>query len=339
MHLYYPKYTHVYIIISMPKRRIKFMKKGLKAACITAAGVAGITALSAEAITYLLSHKKANLDFLFKNDKKPSEAEISLKKSRLEDRRWVLMQGLSYYTITSSDALKLNGYLLKADVPTDKYVFCIHGYRATGIAEFDSIARFYHNLGLNVFMIDQRSCGDSEGTYITYGAKEQEDCMLWLKFMLATFGKDIKIILHGVSLGSATVMMMCGNKLPDNVKFAICDCGYATAKSQLTHNFCQYKVPADLAYNLFRHTCKVQEGYDPSDVNPVTAMENCQVPVIFAHGEDDDFVPYQMVYAVYDACASDKKKLIIVPGATHAKAFFTGCALKNEITKWVQEMM
>ena len=320
------------------------MKKQIKAACITLGAAAGFMALSAEVITYLLSHRKANMDWLFKDDKKKGDntasdgAEDALANKRLEDRKWLLMQGLSYYTITSNDGLKLTGYLLRADEATDKYVFCIHGYRNRGINEYDSISRFYHDLGFNVFIIDQRSCGESEGTYITYGARESEDCMLWLDFMLSEFGNDIKIILHGVSLGSATVMMMCGRTLPENVAFAVCDCGYATLKSQLDHNFCDYKLPAELSYEMFRLTSRIQAGYDPDKVSPVAAMERCEIPVIFAHGEADDFVPYHMVYAVYDACAAKRKKLITVPGAAHARAFFTGSALKDEIAAWVSEL-
>lgn len=315
------------------------MKKSAKIALIGAAAASAATISAAEAIHFLLSSKNADISFLFKNEPAPDEYENALIQKRKADREWIKEYGLTEYTISSYDQLALRGYLLSADEPTDKYAFCVHGYRSTGLTEFDSIMRFYHEQGINVFFIDQRACGNSEGTNITYGMKERIDCMFWLNFMLNEFGNDIKILIHGVSMGSATVMMMCGSKLPENVKFAICDCGYATLKSQLLYNFGQHHMPPELSYKLYRATCKSQQKFDPDACQPVTAMESCTIPVIFAHGKADDFVPYEMVYAVYDACASDWKKLVSVDGAAHAKSFFKSNELKQEIVSAIKEFM
>ena len=316
------------------------MKNPIGKIAIAAGTVAGVSLAAGEVIAYLLSHRKADLDFIFHDSTKElNEFETKLKEDRRADREWVQSLEPLEYSIVSDDGHKLYGYLLKAEKPTDKYVFCIHGYRATGIIEYDSIIRFYHELGLNVFYIDQRACGKSEGTYITYGGKEMRDCLVWLDFMLCSFGRDIKIALHGVSLGSATTMLLLGSDLPENVKFATCDCGYASVKGQLMHNFKQYKMPAKLSYLLYRIVCIMQLGYDPEKTSPVNAVERCNIPVIFAHGEADDFVPYGMVYAVYDACASKNKTLISVPGAEHARAFFVNDDLKNAIKKYIGKYM
>ena len=39
---------------------------------------------------------------------------------------------------------------------------------------------------------------------------------------------DAKIILHGISMGGATVMMCAGENLPSNVKGIVDDCGYTS---------------------------------------------------------------------------------------------------------------
>jgi len=315
------------------------LNKLIKKALFAAGSAAGIALAYSETIHFLLSHRKADLGFIFNDDTEPSDFEKELKNSRQADKEWILEKGLSEYTITSSDGLALKGYLLPAERKTDKYVFCIHGYRMTGLAEYDSIIRFYHSLNINVFFIDQRSCGRSEGSYITYGAKEHKDCLLWLSFMLNEFGNNIKIILHGISLGSATTMLVCGEELPDNVKFAICDCGYASVKGQLMHNFKQYKMPAVLSYNAYRLSSILHGNGDPEKTAPVLAMENCRLPVIIAHGEEDTFVPFDMVYAIYDACPSENKKLITVPGAEHARAFFVNDDIKNSIKEYIIRFM
>lgn len=316
------------------------MKSSIKKIILGAGAAAGLVAASGETIAFLLSHRKANLDFIFKDDEKElSEFESALRDHRKADREWITSMNPKEYRIVSDDGLMLSGYLLSADTPTDQYVLCVHGYRMTGITEYDSIIRFYHDMGVNVFYIDQRACGNSEGEYITYGGLEQFDVLKWIDFMTNEFGKDIKISLHGISLGSATTMLVLGHELPENVKFAVCDCGYASVKSQLLHNFAQNKMPPTLSYSLYRLTSKYRIGVDPDKTSPVEAMENCHIPVIFAHGEADTFVPFEMVYAVYDACGSEDKKLITVPGAEHARAFFINNDIKNAIREYYKKYM
>jgi fermentation-respiration switch protein FrsA (DUF1100 family) len=49
-------------------------------------------------------------------------------------------------------------------------------------------------------------------------------------------------------------------------------------------------------------------------------MGACKLPVIFFHGDADDFVPYYMSKAVYDACAGPKR-LVVIPGADHGLSY------------------
>ena len=61
------------------------------------------------------------------------------------------------------------------------------------------------------------------------------------------------------------------------------------------------------------------------DVHAATcpqALSQCRVPVLFIHGTDDRFVPVEMTYENYKACASPKR-LLIVPGAQHGMSYPT----------------
>ena len=62
-------------------------------------------------------------------------------------------------------------------------------------------------------------------------------------------------------------------------------------------------------------------------------MTACKVPVFFIHGTDDDFVPVEMTYENYKACASEKR-LLIVPGAGHGMSYVLD---KEEYEKVVLE--
>lgn len=298
-------------------------------------GIATIGFAGAKTLLYLMSDRNGNVDFLFSGEESEHNRTIRLKRE--EDYYWLINQPLEHYYMTSRDGLKLHASLLRANSPSDKYVLAVHGYRCNGNKEFDSISRFYLEHGINVFMIDHRASGESEGRYITYGAKESEDCMDWLNFMLSNFGSDISIILHGCSMGSATVMLLTGNVLPDNVKFAVSDCGYSTLKGQLYHNFSQYKMIPKLFYPLYRQAAILQADFDPDEVKPIEAVSKCLVPMIFAHGKNDDFVPFEMVLANFDACSSPDKELFTVDGAEHVQSFQMSEEFKDAIVKYINK--
>ena len=51
-------------------------------------------------------------------------------------------------------------------------------------------------------------------------------------------------------------------------------------------------------------------------------MKNCKIPVIFFHGDDDRFVPYEMSIKNYEACAAPKK-MVLTPSAGHGLCYLT----------------
>ncbi|MCR5733549.1 MAG: alpha/beta hydrolase [Lachnospiraceae bacterium] len=316
------------------------MGKKLKFLASSVTALTAVSAAASEAFLYILSNRKGNVDFLFKDEEaRKDDLDKAIDRVRGEDYEWLLSQDLAHYYITSRDGLKLHASYLPAEEESDCFAFCIHGYRCSGNKEFDSISRFYHDLGINVFMIDHRAHGESEGEYITYGVKEAEDCMDWLKFLRKEFGENIEIILHGVSMGAATVMIMTGKMLPNNVVFAIEDCGYSTLKGQLIHNFTQNHTPAEISYQLYRLSAKLHAHFDPEDCRPIEGVEQSNIPILFAHGEEDEFVPFDMVYANYDACPSPVKKLITIPHAKHAQAFQADNQVKNEIRRMIDQYL
>ena len=305
------------------------------AGCLLA--VTAIFTFVGEVIFFLLSNRKGNVDFLWEGEE--SEHDKKIRKNREKDLAWLKGQELEEHSITSADGLRLNATLLRAKKPSNKYVLAIHGYRATGHKEFDSISRFWRKQGVNVFMIDHRASGESEGKYITYGAKEAEDCLLWLDYMNRTFGKDITIALHGCSMGSATVMLLLGKKLPHNVVFAVSDCGYSSLKGQLYHNFDGNNMPKEVCYQLYRFFALLHAGFDADKVTPQKSLKKCTIPVIFAHGKADDFVPFKMVYDNYASCPVSDKQLITVDGAGHVQAFQCSDELKNAIKDYINKYM
>ena len=191
----------------------------------------------------------------------------------------------------------------------------IHGWRDCAI-KFFWLARIYeHELGYNVVIPDLHGCGESEGDAIQMGRKDRLDALHWLK----TFQTDTMVV-HGVSMGAATTMMLSGEKMPDGIKDLrfVEDCGYTSVwdefAGQLEEQFGLPPFPLMHATSLL---CQLCYGWNFSEASALEQVRKCQYPMLFIHGSIDTFVPTAMVYPLYEA-KPGTKALWIADGAEHA---------------------
>lgn len=299
------------------------MKKKTSVMLKTAGITAGVVGALGFTVFHEIMHRNASLPEKMSKiiTKQPESVEPPVTDARTE---WFNKQALEDFEIINARGFKLKGFLLPADKPSKTYVFCSHGYRNCGPGEFHCMAKFYHDKGWNVFLVDHQAAGMSEGKYIGFGYHEYRDCLQWLDFMNNHFGSDIQIVLHGISMGSATVMLMSGSgRLPENVKFTVADCGYTSAYDQFVHNAKGMHVPSFPIINVANLFNRMISGYDFKDASPLEAVKKTTVPMIFIHGGNDDFVPTHMVNELFNACSSEHKELLIVEGAAHAESYPT----------------
>ena len=221
-------------------------------------------------------------------------------------------------SIRSFDGLTLRGRYYE-QTPGAPMELMLHGYR--GNAERDMCGGVYRAfcLGRNALVVDQRAGGRSDGHIITFGVKERYDCLQWAAFIRETFGPEQKIILTGISMGAATVLLTGGMDLPDNVIGILADCGYTSAEDIIKKVLRQIHLPGAL-YHLIRLGGRVFGGFDLKEANVREAAARCKIPVIFFHGETDNYVPCDMSKVNFEACTSPKR-LVTVPGAGHGLSF------------------
>lgn len=232
--------------------------------------------------------------------------------------------------VLENRGLSLKGYYYPSEEPSEIFVFCSHGYRSTGRGEFSGLSEFYHSLGYNVFLVDHQAAGESEGKNISFGYHEKEDCIKWLEYIIERFGSDISIILHGISMGSATVMMMSDDeRLPENVKLIVADCGYSDLSKQFSNVIHEYKVPAYPFIKTTNAMNKLVYKFDYTKIKPIEHVKNAKVPILFIHGKDDCFIDPNMAFELYNACTSEKD-ILIVDGADHAQSYDTNPELYSE---------
>lgn len=75
-------------------------------------------------------------------------------------------------------------------------------------------------------------------------------------------GSDARIILHGVSMGAATVLMASGETLPENVKAVIADCGYTSEWDEFIWEAETLHIPWFPVLNAASLLSKLRDGYD-----------------------------------------------------------------------------
>ena len=199
----------------------------------------------------------------------------------------------------------------------------VHGYRGNGDRDLCGGVQRCFKLGRSALVIDQRASGESEGKVITFGVKEHRDCRAWAEFMAEHFGPDARIILTGISMGASTVLMAAGSPLPPQVKGVLADCGFSTAKDIIQKVIRQLKLPPKLVYPFIRLGALLYGGFDPESYSALEAVKTATLPVIFFHGETDDFVPWEMSKTNFEACTS-RKELVSIPGAGHGLAYPVG---------------
>ena len=249
----------------------------------------------------------------------PEEASETSGQVLDTDIQWLLTESnYSDETINSFDNLKLHGYKVLNPNNSNKWVITVHGYTSEGI-NMSSYAKNYYDMGYNVLIPDLRSHGLSEGDYIGMGWDDRLDIISWINNILED-NADAEIILHGVSMGAATVSMVSGEDLPSNVKAIVADCGYTSVWDEFAYQLDDlFSLPQFPILNVSSLVSKVRAGYFLGTASSLKQVEKSKTPILFIHGDKDDFVPYYMMEELYNATSSEKEMLTI-KDAGHAKS-------------------
>ena len=252
-------------------------------------------------------------DMIFGDDDDDTSLEVEA------DVNWLIKDSNYIDTyITSSDNLKLHAYEVKNENKTDKWAIVVHGYTSEGKL-LSSKAKHLYNMGYNVLVPDLRSHGTSEGNYIGMGWHDRLDIIDWINYIVKN-NPNSEIALHGTSMGSATVLMVSGEKLQSNVKAIVADCGYTSVYDEFSYQLKQlFNLPAFPIMNFSDVVTHIRAGYCLNDASAINQVKKSTTPILYIHGDKDDFVPYYMMDELYNATNSEKEKLTI-EGGEHAKS-------------------
>lgn len=289
------------------------MKKGVKAGLISLlAGAAGVSGAAAVGnYLYELSMVPKFHD--------PAE-DVGRTDSITLGRQWVQEHPARRDVfIASVDGLRLHGAALRQK-ESHKWALCVHGYHDDFTSMGFAARHYYEEMGWNVVLPDLRGHGSSEGTYVGYGWDDRLDLVAWISRILRR-DAQAQIVLHGVSMGAATVLLTAGGALPDSVKAVVSDCAYTSATTVMRHVYQLGggKGPTGPAMAALRATVKRRDHFDLKNAEPLRAVRTSKTPTLFIHGVNDDFVPASMMAELYEA-ARCPKEFLWVSNAGHAES-------------------
>jgi len=224
---------------------------------------------------------------------------------------------------TSHDGKKLHACYVPAARPEEANgtAIVVHGYTDNHIVFLYLVRMYRDEFNYNVLFPDLQYHGYSEGDEIQMGWYDRLDVEKWINIAHELF-KDDFMVLHGVSMGAATVMMASGDPLPYYVKAVVEDCGYSSVVAQFNNNRKQSFrfIPPDVLQSASLVT-KKNYGWGFWEASSVKQLEKSTVPMLFIHGDADDFVPFDHLWANYKAKKHGYKEYYVCPGAVHANSF------------------
>lgn len=226
-------------------------------------------------------------------------------------------------TITGHNGFRIHSCFVPAADPATApgTAIVVHGYNDNHYVFLYLVRMYRDRLNYNVLFPDLQYHGFSEGRAIQMGWHDRYDVEKWAEVAHGIF-KDDFMVVHGVSMGAATTMMMSGDELPPYVRAFVEDCGYSSVWDQFKTNLKEsFNLPPFPILNCASLVCRSLYGWGFKEASSVAQLARCDRPMLFIHGDADDFVPFSHLQKNYDAKVNGYKEMWVAEGAIHANSF------------------
>lgn len=223
--------------------------------------------------------------------------------------------------VRNVDGMKMHAYYIEAPEATKRTAVIVHGYTDNAVRMFMIGYMYSRDLKFNVLLPDLHYSGLSEGDYFRMGWKDRIDVLQWMDIANDVFGDTTEMVVHGISMGAATTMMVSGEPQKSFVKCFVEDCGYTSVWDEFKGELkARFGLPAFPLLHIADKLCKWRYGWSFREASALEQVKKCSYPMLFIHGDKDDFVPTYMVYDLYDA-KSQPKELWVTAGVEHAYSY------------------
>ncbi len=225
-------------------------------------------------------------------------------------------------SMAGADGTRLHAVLIRAPRPTRRTAVLVHGYTDCHVRMMQLARMYADSLSANVLVPDLHSAGLSAGDHVRMGWLDRLDVEKWVAQLPRLVGDSVLAVVHGVSMGAATTLMVSGDAdVPPFVRAYVDDCGYTSVDAQFTKELKErFGLPRWPLIPAASALCDVRYGWNFGEASALNQVKKATRPVLFIHGSADDFVPTAMGRELAAACPT-RFDLWIVPGAPHARSY------------------
>jgi alpha-beta hydrolase superfamily lysophospholipase len=265
------------------------VKKGVIRAMITYAGIYIVTV-----VFFIFTQEK----FFFNPEKLQKDFKFNFPMEFKE------------LNIKVADGATLNGIIFKADT-SKGLVFYLHGNGGC-LKEFGEIAKLYTDLKYDLFVLDYRGYGKSDGSI-----ENQEQLFKDIQSAYDTIKSiydERNIIIYGYSLGSGLAAKLASTSNP---RLLILQAPYYSYTDMFKH-----RCPVIPTF-LVRYTIETDKY-----------IRDCKMPIIIFHGDKDNVIYYKSSIKL-KKLTKPGDKIIILPGQGHTNIIHNQEYLK-ELKKILQ---
>ena len=222
------------------------------------------------------------------------------------------------FTVTSFDGYRLYAQLLLHPAGGNRCVVISHGYTDNRFGSL-KYARMYLDLGFHVVIYDLRGHGVNEPALCTYSVLESRDLDAVIRAARERCPQADFWGIHGESLGAATSVAVLKYHPP--VDFVVADCGFSEITDVMRAGLRRMHLPGALVRwaSLF---VRLRCGFRYRDMRPIDSLAGSRVPILFLHGEEDDFIIPEHSRRMQRA-AQGMSEIHLIPGAGHAVSILT----------------
>ena len=176
-------------------------------------------------------------------------------------------------------------------------------------ADYNDLGALYRRMGMHFLAVDYRGYGRSEGNpTITSMMRDCHSVFEYTKSFLSERGFTGPLLAMGRSLGSAPALELAST-YQDQISGLIIESGFAFTGPLL---------------ELFGFSMKRLGISEPDAFRNIEKVRAFEKPCLIIHGERDHLIRFAEGQALFDACRSEKKKLLMIRGADHNDLFDRG---------------
>ena len=219
------------------------------------------------------------------------------------------VRGLRDTVIVGDGGERLHAVYAAAPEPTDRTAVIVHGYTDNAVRMLMIGYLYNHDLGYNILLPDLHYHGESEGRAIRMGWKDRLDVLRWMDVANGLFGGRTRMVVHGISMGGRDDDDGLGEPQRPYVKCFVEDCGYTSVWDEFRKELReQFSLPAFPLLYTASWLCDLKYGWSFREASALRQVAKCELPMLFIHGDADDFVPTRMVYPLYEAKPGEKER-------------------------------